>query len=218
MPDPEIDKIVPPRKRKVARYVIAGVVLAALVFGGIRAWRYFGTYEATDDAQIDGHINSVSGRITGNVIDIRAEDAHSSSMPVIFPTGSTPRIYEVALAGAEADLNDAEAALEGSRIDIPITTTNTASQLSIAKSSRADATAFLAGTEQQRNCGAGRLRNGTGAGAGSWKPISRKRVTTRHATNFLSIKRRFRVSNMTRPHDNGACRARSARCPQSGRA
>ena len=45
-----------------------------------------------------------------------------------------PRDYEVAVAKAEADLRDAEAALESSRIDIPITTTNTASQLKTATS------------------------------------------------------------------------------------
>ncbi len=37
-------------------------------------WRYLNTYETTDDAQIDGHINAISGRITGNVIEVLAED------------------------------------------------------------------------------------------------------------------------------------------------
>ena len=70
-----------------------------------------------------------------------------------------PRDYEVALAKAQADLGDAEAALESSRIDVPITTTNTASQLKAATSSRADATAFVLGSERQLTAARARLES-----------------------------------------------------------
>jgi membrane fusion protein, multidrug efflux system len=158
MAEPEIDKIVPPRKRKWLRYVIAFVVVVALVFGGTRLWRYFGTYEATDDAQIDGHINAVSGRIAGNVIEIRAEDEQFVNAGDLI-VRLDPKDFEVALAKAQADLSDAEAALESSRIDIPITTTNAASQLSIAKSSRVDASAVLLGAQQQHTAAQARLES-----------------------------------------------------------
>src|SRR5580700_9317115 len=133
----EIDKerVAPPKKRKVVRYVVVAMVLVVLAVGGIYLWRYLNTYESTDDAQVDGHINSVSGRISGNVVDIRAKDqqlVNAGDVLVLLDT----RDFEVALAKAQADLGDAEAALESSRIDVPITTTNTASQLSIARSSR----------------------------------------------------------------------------------
>ena len=65
--------------------------------------------------------------------------------------GSIRRITRSLLAKAEADLADAEAALETSRINIPITSTTTASQLKSANSSRGDATAFLLGAERQLN-------------------------------------------------------------------
>jgi membrane fusion protein (multidrug efflux system) len=70
-----------------------------------------------------------------------------------------PRDYEVAFAKAEADLRDAEAALESSRIDIPITTANTASQLKTATSSRADATAFVVGSQRQLGAARDRLES-----------------------------------------------------------
>jgi len=44
------------------------------------------------------------------------------------------RDYEAALAKAEADVADAAAALQGSRTDIPITSTTTASTLQSARS------------------------------------------------------------------------------------
>src|SRR5580700_3968227 len=133
---------------RVTRYLIAGVVVVVLGVTGYYLWKYFNAYETTDDAQIDGHINAVSGRITGNVIDVRAEDEQYVKAGDVL-VRLDPRDYEVALAKAQADLGDAEAALESSRIDVPIITTTTASQLKTATSSRADATAFVLGSERQ---------------------------------------------------------------------
>jgi membrane fusion protein (multidrug efflux system) len=149
------DRNAPPKKRRIGRLVVVLLVVAVLAVAGFYIWRYLNTYESTDDAQIDGHIHAVSGRITGNVVEIRAEDAQVVKAGEVL-VRIDPRDYEVAVAKAEADLRDAEAALESSRIDIPITTTNTASQLKTAHSSRADAAAFLLGA--QRQVGAARDR------------------------------------------------------------
>jgi membrane fusion protein (multidrug efflux system) len=148
MAEPEKEKIIPRKRRKVGRYLVAAVVLIVLCVGGYFLWRYLNTYETTDDAQIDGHINAISGRIAGHVIEVRAEDEQFVNAGDVL-VRLDPRDYEVALAKAQADLGDAEAALESSRIDIPITTANTASQLKTATSSRADATAFVLGAQRQ---------------------------------------------------------------------
>jgi membrane fusion protein (multidrug efflux system) len=138
------------------RYLAATVVVVVLVVTGYYLWKYVNTYETTDDAQIDGHINAISGRITGNVIEVRAEDEQYVKAGDVL-VRLDPRDYEVALAKAQADLGDAEAALESSRIDVPIITTNTASQLKTAASSRADATAFVLGSERQLTAARARL-------------------------------------------------------------
>jgi len=156
MADTEQHPIVRPKKKRFWRWIVAAVVIAALGIGGYRLWKYLGTYETTDDAQIDGHINSVSSRIPGNVVEIRAEDEqYVKAGDVLVRLDS--RDYEVALAKAQADLADAQAALESSRIDIPITATNTASQLKTAQSSRADASAVVAGAERQLTAAQARL-------------------------------------------------------------
>src|SRR6202163_2683945 len=152
----EKDPIIPRRRPRVARYLVAAVVVVVLSVAGCYLWRYVNAYETTDDAQIDGHINAVSGRITGNVNEVRAEDeqyVHAGDVLVRLD----PRDYEVALAKAQADLGDAEAALESSRIDVPIIATSTASQLKTATSSRADATAFVLGSERQLPAARARL-------------------------------------------------------------
>jgi membrane fusion protein (multidrug efflux system) len=134
------------------------VVVVALCGVGLYVWRYLSAYETTDDAQIDGHINAVSGRITGNVIDVRAEDEQYVNAGDVL-VKLDPRDFEVALAKAQADLDDAEATLESSRIDVPIITTNTASQLKSATSTRADATAFVLGSERQLAAARARLES-----------------------------------------------------------
>jgi membrane fusion protein (multidrug efflux system) len=152
------DKNAPRKKSRIGRILVLIVVLAIVVFGGVYLWKYLNTYESTDDAQIDGHINAISGRITGNVIDVLAEDEQVVKAGDVL-VRIDPRDYEVAVAKAEADLRDAEAALESSRIDIPITNTNTASQLKTANSSRADATAFVLGSQRTLSAARARLES-----------------------------------------------------------
>ena len=58
---------VEPAKKKgpsAVGLIILAVVLLALAVGGFFLWGYLSSYESTDDAQIDGHINSVSTRIS----------------------------------------------------------------------------------------------------------------------------------------------------------
>src|SRR5277367_4476471 len=115
------EKTTPRRGRKLGRILIAVVIVAVLAVGGFFLWRYLNTYEPTDDAQIDGHINAISARISGNVIEVLAEDEQYVKAGDVL-VRIDPKDYEVALAKAEADLADARAALETSRIDIPIIT------------------------------------------------------------------------------------------------
>jgi membrane fusion protein (multidrug efflux system) len=154
----EHDPIMRRRRPRLTRALIAGLVVVVLGVTGYALWRYFSAYETTDDAQIDGHIHAVSGRITGTVIEVRAEDEQDVKAGDVL-VRLDPRDYEVALAKAEADLGDAEAALESSRIDVPITTTNTASQLKTATSSRADADAFVLGAQRQLTAARARLES-----------------------------------------------------------
>ena len=81
MAEPEKDKqetkVVPRKRRRGSRYLVLAALVMVLAAGGYYLWKYFNAYETTDDAQIDGHINAVSGRITGNVIDVRLKTSSS---------------------------------------------------------------------------------------------------------------------------------------------
>jgi membrane fusion protein (multidrug efflux system) len=144
-------------KRSPAR-IIVPIALVVLAVVGYFLWRYFGSYESTDDAQIDGHLNAISARINGQVNEILVEDEQLVKKGDVL-VKIDPRDYEVAVAKAEADLADAEAALEGSRTDVPVTSTNTESTLSSARFGHADAGAGLTGAERQLNAAQARLES-----------------------------------------------------------
>ena len=53
------------------------VIVAVLAVGGFFLWRYLNTYESTDDAQVDGHIDAISARISGHVMDVRRKTSNT---------------------------------------------------------------------------------------------------------------------------------------------
>ncbi|HVP46537.1 MAG TPA: HlyD family secretion protein [Bryobacteraceae bacterium] len=149
-------------KRKPAR-IIAPISLVPLIVAGYFLLRYFNSYESTDDAQIDGHLNAISARISGQVGRVLVEDEQVVKKGDVL-VKIDPRDYEVAIAKAEADLADAKAALESSRTDVPITSTNTDSALRTARSLRTDASAGLTAAQRQLNAAQARLETAQAQG------------------------------------------------------
>jgi membrane fusion protein (multidrug efflux system) len=162
LPDQKTESLsIKPRRRprrRLFRFLIPIVVLAALAAVGYKLWKYFGTYESTDDAQVDGNIDPISTRITGHIVDVLVEDAQVVKAGDIL-VRIDPRDYEVAVAQAEANLSDAEASLQSSRINVPIVSTNTASTLETARSSRNEADAGFANAQKQLDAAHARLEN-----------------------------------------------------------
>jgi membrane fusion protein, multidrug efflux system len=144
------------RRRMWPRFLLLLVLLIALAVGGYFLWQYFSSYESTDDAQIDGHINAISARISGNLSEVRVEDAQIVKAGDVL-VKIDPRDYEVAVSKAEADLADAEASLQSARTDLPIISTNTASTLQNAQSTRTDAAAGLLAAQRQFEAAQARL-------------------------------------------------------------
>ena len=144
---------VPPRragrrpKRHRGRYILLAVLLLLLV-GGYFLWKYLGTYESTDDSQVDGHIHAISSRISGYVSRVLVEDQQivKAGDPLVV---IDPRDYQVAVARGEADVADAEATAKGSRINIPITSTTTTSTFQSAQNSLGESQAALLTAQHQ---------------------------------------------------------------------
>jgi membrane fusion protein (multidrug efflux system) len=128
-------------------WLFIGAALILLV-GGFFLWRYFASYESTDDAQVDVHLYPVSGRISGYVIKVNVDDNQYVEKGTVL-VEIDPRDYQVAVDKARADLANAEATAQSLNITVPITSVNTSSQLRSAASDVANASAGILGAEQQ---------------------------------------------------------------------
>ncbi len=132
---------------KRAKWGIGMAVLVLLVLGFF-AWHYFTSYESTDDAQIDGHINSVSARVSGHVIKLNVEDNQYVEKGTVL-VEIDPADYQVAVEQARAQYADALAQASASGINVPITNVNTSSQVASAQAGVANAKAGIAAARQQ---------------------------------------------------------------------
>ncbi len=91
-----------PRLRSRRFWLLALLALAASAVAPF-GWNYLQSYQSTDDAQIDGHIDPLSSRIDGTVIAVHAEDDDRVSKGELLAE-IDPRDYEVAVEQAQARL------------------------------------------------------------------------------------------------------------------
>ena len=125
--------------------LIALVVLAVV---GFFVYRYFTSYESTDDAQVDGHINSVSARVSGHVTKLNVQDNQYVQAGTVL-VEIDPADYQVAYERAKADYADAQAAAVAAGVTVPITSVNTTSQVSASEADVASARAGIQAAQQQ---------------------------------------------------------------------
>ena len=138
----------PSRTQSSGFRIGVAIAVVVLIIAGIFAYRYFTSYESTDDAQVDGHINSISARITGHVIKLNVQDnqyVHAGDVLVEID----PADYQVALDRAKADFADAKAAAEAAGVTVPITSVNTTSLVSATEADVNSARAGIQVAQQQ---------------------------------------------------------------------
>jgi len=133
-------------KRRRTLVILIGVV--ALVVGGVFLWRYFNSYESTDDAQADVHLYPVSARISGYVVRVNVEDNQWVEKGTVL-VEIDPKDYGVAVAQAQANLSNAEATAQSLDVTVPITTVNTTSQLKFTASDIENAQAGIIAAQRQ---------------------------------------------------------------------
>ncbi len=125
--------------------MVAGLAILTAVFF---LWRYLGSYESTDDAQIDGHVNSVSARISGYVLKLNVEDNQYVEKGTVL-VEIDPADYEGAVATARGEYADAQAQAAAAEINVPIANVSTSSQVSGAQAGVSSAQAGIAAARQQ---------------------------------------------------------------------
>ena len=149
LPSTERDFRTRPSRASSPGFRIAVLIgLLVLVVVGFFAYRYFTSYESTDDAQVDGHINSISARITGHVTKLNVQDNQYVKAGDVL-VEIDPADYQVAYERAKADYADAQAAAIAAGVSVPITSVNTSSQVSASEADVNSARAGIQVAQQQ---------------------------------------------------------------------
>jgi membrane fusion protein (multidrug efflux system) len=108
--------------------------------GALRFWRYIQSYESTDDAEIDGHLDPISTRIDGTVVRVYVEDTYQVKKGQAL-VDLDPRDYEVAVENAAAHLAQAQQGVKAAQqnYDLKVANlaatvaTNTKAQVDVAR-------------------------------------------------------------------------------------
>src|SRR5580700_6663780 len=129
------------------RNILVVLIVIVVIAGGLLLWRYLGSYESTDDAQVDAHLYPVSARVSGYVIKVNVDDNQYVPQGTVL-VEIDPRDYEVAVEQAKAALASAEATAQSLNITVPIEAVNASSQLKFASSGVEDAGAGIVASEK----------------------------------------------------------------------
>ncbi len=137
--------------------IALAIAIIVLLVAGIFIYRYLASYESTDDAQVDGHVNSISARVSGHVAKLSVQDNQFVQAGTVL-VEIDPADYQVALDRAKADFDDARASATAAGVDVPITSVNTSSQLSSTQAEADSARAGIQAARQQSEAAKAQLQ------------------------------------------------------------
>jgi len=143
----EVRKVEAPPKPRASRWIFGLMVVGALA-GGVYWWVQSQGYESTDDAQIEGHLDSISSRISGTVTYINPKVENNQMVEAgTLLMELDPRDFEAELEQAKANLDTRSAEARSAQVNVPITTASAFGQLRSAEAAKAQAEASV-DTEQ----------------------------------------------------------------------
>jgi membrane fusion protein, multidrug efflux system len=144
------------KKRRVHPIILIGVV-AVLAIAGVLYYLYTQTYQDTDDAQVDGHLNPIASRVDGTVTAVYVEDNSmvKAGDPLV---DLDPADSKIALAQAQAQYDQAMAQLSASHPNVPITRTSNATDVSSQQAEVANADAALAAAQHDLDSDLAKLK------------------------------------------------------------
>ena len=118
--------------------IAAGVlILGGLIYAGY-LWHYSRTHVSTDDAYIAAHMSPISARVPGTVLEVLVDDNRDVKAGDIL-LRLDPKDYEVALEQARAAAAAAQADLDNSLVNVPLTDETTQSLVQQAEAALAGA-------------------------------------------------------------------------------
>jgi len=134
------------RRKSILFASILGVLI---LIGAAGFWIYSRTYESTDDAQVDGHLNGVTARIDGVIKAVYVEENQTIQVGQLVAEMDS-RDYQVALEQAQAQFLKAQADLRAENPNIPIIQSSSRTNISTSQSEVSNAEAAVAVAERDQ--------------------------------------------------------------------
>jgi membrane fusion protein, multidrug efflux system len=133
--------------RRFSRWIL--ILIAAIAVAGASLWWVrFQNYESTDDAQVEGHLDLVSSRISGTVLSINPKVENNRFVEAgTLLMELDPRDYAAELEHAKANLVTKVAEAHSAQVTVPIVDASAFGQLHSAEAAKAQA---LASVESER--------------------------------------------------------------------
>src|SRR3984957_9599176 len=145
------------RRSRVVKILVLLAVLASAGLGAKQLWAYFDSYESTDDAQVEGHLNGISSRISGTVTAVNFENNQKIAAGEVL-VELDPRDYRVSLEQANASIGLAASQLTAERPNVPITQTSNESVVATSEANISQAEAAVAQAERDYDSAIADLR------------------------------------------------------------
>ncbi len=145
------------RRSRAVKILVLLAVLAGAGVGAMQLWGYFDSYESTDDAQIEGHLNGISSRISGTVTAVHFENNQKIAAGEIL-VELDPRDYRVSLEQAKASMGLAASQLTAERPNVPIIQTSNESVVATSEANISQAEAAVAQAERDYDSAIADLR------------------------------------------------------------
>ncbi len=144
-----------PKEKSGRRGIVIGVVVLLVIVAGLFYWRSTYTVD-TDDAQVDGNLDQISARISGNITKVYVEDNQRVQAGQVIAE-IDPTDYQVSVDQAEANLASAEANYQAAKVNVPIISISASSSLRSAGADVQGSTASIAMAQQQLAAAAARV-------------------------------------------------------------
>ncbi len=129
--------------RKLSRWILLFISAIAAAAGSLW-WVYSQNYESTDDAQVEGHLDLVSARISGTVtyINPRVENNQLVEAGTLLME-LDPRDYAAELEHAQANLTTRSAEARSAQVTVPIVDASAYGQFHSAEAAKEQALASV---------------------------------------------------------------------------
>jgi membrane fusion protein (multidrug efflux system) len=143
--------------KKTGLIVIMSVVVLLLIIG-IGFWfLHASTYEETDDAQVNGHLNTIAARVEGTVTGVHVENNHyvSAGQPLV---DLDAKDFQIEYDRTKAQLLQAQLNVTATRPNLSITQTTNRTEVASSAADVASARALVAATQHDVATAEARLR------------------------------------------------------------